>query len=317
MNFIDARLKIRRFIKKNRRKVMIVVVAIAIIVAINYVLKNMPEEETTRTTYEPNIAVMDSSEVPEKWQDEIKNRIDTFITYCNEKNYQSAYDMISDDCKNALFPTIDDFKEYVDYKFQVKRIYSIQNFSNLSNQYIYNVNLMSDFMATGSTGTNYGYLQEKFVFTEDDKNLKFAIGDFIRKDTLNAFSEDENLKIVVESKNVYYDHEAYTVRITNKTENIAVLSDQSVDNEIAILVNNKYRSYVTSSDVKIVLNPEEENTYTFVFNKYCDDGYAPKGMYFNNVRILQSFSGTEETRQEELDNAIRNYSIIINFNVED
>ena len=56
---------------------------------------------------------------------------------------------------------------------------------------------------------------------------------------------------------------------------------------------------------------------TFVFNKYCDDGYAPKGMYFNDVRILQSFSGTEETRQEEIDNAIRNYSIIINFNVED
>ena len=114
MNFIDARLKIRRFIKNNRRKVMIVVVAIAIIVAINYVLKNMPEEETPRTTYEPNIAVMDSSEVPEKWQDEIKNRIDTFITYCNEKNYQSAYDMISDDCKNALFPIIDDFIEYDD-----------------------------------------------------------------------------------------------------------------------------------------------------------------------------------------------------------
>lgn len=317
MNFIDARLKIRRFIKKNRRKVMIVVVAIAIIVAINYVLKNMPEEEKPRTTYEPNIAVMDSSEVPEKWQDEIKNRIDTFITYCNEKNYQSAYDMISDDCKNALFPLIDDFIEYVDYKFQVKRIYSIQNFSNLSNQYIYNVNLMSDFMATGSTGTNYGYLQEKFVFTEDDKELKFAIGDFIRKDTLNAFSEDENLKIVVESKNVYYDHEAYTVRITNKTENIAVLANGTEENEICINVADNLRSdeYVQSSNV--VLQPEEEKTYTFVFNKYCDDGNAPQGMYFNHVRILQSYSGTEETRQQELDNAIRNYSIIINFNVED
>ena len=58
---------------------------------------------------------------------------------------------------------------------------------------------MSDFMATGSTGTNYGYVQEKFVFTEDDNSLKFAIGGFIRSNTLDSFVEDENLKIVVKT----------------------------------------------------------------------------------------------------------------------
>ena len=131
MNFIDIRLKIRRFIKNNRKKVMIIVIALAIIIAINYILKNMQQEEEPKTTYEPNIAVMDSSEVPQKWQDEIQNKIDTFINYCNDKNYQSAYDMISDDCKVALFPDIQEFQEYVDNRFQVKRIYSIQNFSNL------------------------------------------------------------------------------------------------------------------------------------------------------------------------------------------
>ena len=317
MNFIDTRLKIRRFIKKNRKKVIFVVITVAIIIAINYILKNMPEEEIPKTTYEPNVAVMDESEVPKKWHSEIENRIKTFVDYCNNKEYENAYDMISDDCKDALYPVIGDFKEYVDKRFQVKRIYSIQNFSNISKQYIYDVNFMSDFMATGSTGTNYGYVQEKFVFTEDDNSLKFAIGGFVRTNILDAFVEDENLKIVTKKKNVYYDHETYTVDITNKTDYPIVLGDGTGEDEIAISVNEQLREETNINAVNVVLQPNESRTFTFVFEKYCDDGYAPQAMYFTDVRVLKSYSGTEETRQQELDNAVRRYSLILNFNVED
>lgn len=317
MNFIDTRLKIRRFIKKNRKKVIFVIITVAIIIAINYILKNMPEEEIPKTTYEPNVAVMDESEVPKKWHSEIENRIKTFVDYCNNKEYQKAYDMISDDCKDAIYPVIGDFKEYVDKRFQVKRIYSIQNFSNISKQYIYDVNFMSDFMATGSTGTNYGYVQEKFVFTEDDNSLKFAIGGFVRTNILDAFVEDENLKIVTKKKNVYYDHETYTVDITNKTDYPIVLGDGTGEDEIAISVNEQLREETNINAVNVVLQPNESRTFTFVFEKYCDDGYAPQAMYFTDVRVLKSYSGTEETRQQELDNAVRRYSLILNFNVED
>lgn len=317
MNFIDTRLKIRRFIKKNRKKVIFVIITVAIVIAINYILKNMPEEEIPKTTYEPNVAVMDESEVPKKWHSEIENRIKTFVDYCNNKEYQKAYDMISDDCKDAIYPVIGDFKEYVDKRFQVKRIYSIQNFSNISKQYIYDVNFMSDFMATGSTGTNYGYVQEKFVFTEDDNSLKFAIGGFVRTNILDAFVEDENLKIVTKKKNVYYDHETYTVDITNKTDYPIVLGDGTGEDEIAISVNEQLREETNINAVNVVLQPNESRTFTFVFEKYCDDGYAPQAMYFTDVRVLKSYSGTEETRQQELDNAVRRYSLILNFNVED
>lgn len=317
MNFIDTRLKIRRFIKKNRKKVIFVIITVAIVIAINYILKNMPEEEIPKTTYEPNVAVMDESEVPKKWHSEIENRIKTFVDYCNNKEYENAYDMISDDCKDAIYPVIGDFKEYVDKRFQVKRIYSIQNFSNISKQYIYDVNFMSDFMATGSTGTNYGYVQEKFVFTEDDNSLKFAIGGFVRTNILDAFVEDENLKIVTKKKNVYYDHETYTVDITNKTDYPIVLGDGTGEDEIAISVNEQLREETNINAVNVVLQPNESRTFTFVFEKYCDDGYAPQAMYFTDVRVLKSYSGTEETRQQELDNAVRRYSLILNFNVKD
>ena len=80
--------------------------------------------------------------------------------------------------------------------------------------------------------------------------------------------------------------------------------------------------YYTGADIRgekyvksygIVLEPGESKNYTFEFTKYCDDGSAPTYIMFNNIRVLQSYSGDSSTRQAELDNAIRIYSLRINF----
>lgn len=159
--------------------------------------------------------------------------------------------------------------------------------------------------------------KKSLFFTEDDNSLKFAIGGFVRTNILDAFVEDENLKIVTKKKNVYYDHETYTVDITNKTDYPIVLGDGTGEDEIAISVNEQLREETNINAVNVVLQPNESRTFTFVFEKYCDDGYAPQAMYFTDVRVLKSYSGTEETRQQELENAVRRYSLILNFNVED
>ena len=129
MSFIDTRLKIRRFFKKYKKVIIFIIILWGIIFLVNYVLKNMPKEEIPETTYEPNISVMTEDEVPEKWQETIESTIDTFVQRCNNKEYEAAYNMISDDCKAEVYPTLNSFQKYVDAKFENKRAYSIQNFS--------------------------------------------------------------------------------------------------------------------------------------------------------------------------------------------
>lgn len=313
MNFIDTRLKIRRFFKKYKKVIIFLIILWAIIFLVNYALKNMPKNEVPKTTYEPNISVMTDDEVPEKWQETIESTIDKFIQRCNNKEYESAYNMISDDCKQEVYPTLNSFQKYVDTKFKEKRTYSIQNFSNVGKQYIYDVNLMEDLMATGLTGKNFYYDEEKFVFTESDKNLKFSIDGFVRKTNLNMFAEDENLKINIYSKNVFYDHETYKVTITNRSSHPIVIADGTTNNEVALYTgeNNRYEKSVGSYG--IMLKPNETKSYTFLFNKYCDDGEVPEHIMFNDIRVLRSYSGNESTKQEELDNAIRRYTLRINF----
>ena len=313
MSFIDTRLKIRRFFKKYKRIIIFIVILWAIIFMVNYILKNMPKQEVPETTYEPNVSIMAEDEVPDKWHETIESTIETFVQRCNNKEYEAAYNMLSTDCKTEVYPTLNSFKSYVDSKFNEKRAYSIQNFSNVGKQYIYDVNLMEDLMATGLTGKEYYFDEEKFVFTEADDTLKLSIDGFVRKTYLNVFGEDENLKISIDSKNVFYDHETYKVTLTNRSAHPIVIADGSSNDEVSLYTGADDRNEKNVKTYGIVLQPGETKNYTFIFKKYCDDGNAPQYMMFNNIRVLQSYSGDESTRQTELENAIRIYSLRVNF----
>lgn len=310
MNFLDLRLKVRNFFKKYKKLLIIIIIVWAIIIAINYFLKQLNENQKPTTTYEPNKAVMDDSEVPKALQEPINNLIGEFVGYCNDKNYETAYSMIDADCKEISYPTIDSFKAYVDNIYTTKKIYNIQNFSNVDNNYIYNVRILDDIMATGTNGNGYLYYEEKFVLKDTDQGLKLSIGGFIEKKDLNISTEDEYLKIEIPYKIVEYDTETYVVKITNRTQNPIVLLDDSISNEIELSLGTQKRNMQNSSDNLIMLNARESKTVKLYFTKFVDDGNIPEKLIFNAVRVLQSYSGNE---QNTVDNAIDKYSLNIDL----
>ena len=109
------------------------------------------------------------------------------------------------------------------------------------------------------------------------------------------------------------NHETYKVTLTNRSEHPIVIADGSSNNEVVLNTGEDDRNERNVGTYGIVLQPGENKSYTFVFTKYCDDGNAPQYMMLNNIRVLQSYSGNENTKQAELDNAIRIYSLRINF----
>lgn len=310
MNFLDLRLKVRNFFKKYKKLLIIIIIVWAIIIAINYFLKQLNENQKPTTTYEPNKAVMDDSEVPKALQEPINNLIGEFVGYCNDKNYETAYSMIDADCKEISYPTIDSFKAYVDNIYTTKKIYNIQNFSNVDNNYIYNVRILDDIMATGTNGNGYLYYEEKFVLKDTDQGLKLSIGGFIEKRELNISTEDEYLKIEIPYKIVEYDTETYVVKITNRTQNPIVLLDDSISNEIELSLGNQRRNMQNSSENLIMVNARESKTVKLYFTKFVDDGNIPEKLMFNAVRVLQSYAGNE---QNTVDNAIDKYSLNIDL----
>lgn len=320
MKYTDLRLRIRHFFKKYKKVIFIVISIWAIIVFINYLLQNREIEPEATTTYEPHASVMnDSSTTPKKLQEPIEKLIKQYVDYCNERNYQEAYDMLSEECKLYEFENNPaNFIDYVLTKMPNEREYAIQDYSNMTTSfgkvYIYEVKYTEDILATGLTGTDFMYTNEKMAFYEDqDGELQFSIGNFIYNTPIQSISENEYLKIDVLKKHVNYSLEEYEVKFTNRSEYIVVILDGKGTNEIGLQLSNEVRDIANVS--KLVLYPNESTTQKLIFSKFVDDGDTSQELVFGSIRIMENYSGVENVEetviQQEIDNAISKFSMTV------
>ena len=91
------------------------------------------------------MSVLDSDKdtVPKDVATNFEEFIKDYVGYCNNQNYVSAWNMISNDCKEKFFNNdYDNYVKYVKQKFDgnTKR-YAIQDYSNVDGKYIYNVKI--------------------------------------------------------------------------------------------------------------------------------------------------------------------------------
>lgn len=314
MNYwLDTKLKIIRFFKKHKNKIIIILIIWAVIFAINYYLKHRTKIEKPQTTYEPHSPVMDETEsVPEKYKEPISNLIHNYVNYCNNREYENAYNLLSNSYKTRYCNNIDTFKTYVDSVFETKKIYNIQNFSNINNAYIYRVRLLDDILANGTTD-EYVYTEEKYVIKEEDGILKISLNGYCGSEDLNIEVEDEYMQIKILKKDVEYDNSTYTLEIKNKTSYYIVLADSTTHDEIMLKLPNDQRAAKYMTDSNFVILPNSTTTREVTFDEYFDDKVDATNLVLNSIRILPEFTGHEETAKKENDNAIKLYSLSIDL----
>lgn len=304
-------LAIRNFWKKYWKIIVSVAVVWIIVIFINNYLKNLPEETIIRNTYNPDTPVMDGGEkVPENKKEEINNVIDTFFNYCNNKNYQKAYDMLTTDCQKYVYgDSIAEFIEYVDSIFTTKKIYNVQNYSNVDEVYIYDINILDDILTTGTTG-GYQTHKEKIALINDDGVTKISNQGYIGKTIFsNLTGEDQYMKIDVLYKNMSYDREEYAIEVTNKTDGYLVIGNGASANEITLNLGNQTRPALDIINNPIIIPPGKTMNYFLLFDKFYDDGKTPTEMNLNLIRL---FGDNEELATEGLtQNANVTYSMNI------
>ncbi len=309
--FTKQRLKIRNFIKDHKKIIIIVIVIWLIIIIINFLLGLRKEPIVLNTSYTPHESVLDSDVVPEKDSVKISDMIDKYIGYCNNGEYEKAFNMISTNCKEKAFNNdVEKYKEYVTKIFTQFKRYSIQDYKNYDNTYIYTVRIFNDFIKTGLTGEKFATFEEKFAMVKEGNEIKLNVGDFIDKVELKRVVEDDYSKIRIMSKAVFYDYEEYEVKITNKTDYIMVLSSVYEGEEVLLDLGN-IRREMTNDSLEIALAPGETRTYKISFSKYVDEKENPQAFVFNKIRILKAYSGVEENAEKEKKNAVKLYSLTI------
>ena len=306
-------LAIRKFFKKYWKYIISIVVVWIAVIVINTYLKNKPKEINFANTYTPDTPVIENGgNVPKKDVEKVNNTIDTYFSYCNNKEYQNAYNMLTKDCQEYLYNnSISEFKAYIDNLFENKKIYNIQNYSNVDNIYIYNIRILDDIMSTGTTG-GYDTYQEKIAIIEENGSMKISNQGYIGKRSYtNLTGEDNFVKIKVLSKNMSYTKEEYLVEITNKTNGYILFANGMTANEITLNLGDQSRPALDLVNNNIILAPRSTTNQYLLFNKYYDDGKDPTEISFNLVRTINSNIDKDTVAEGNSENAVKVYSLNI------
>ena len=315
MMWTDFRIKSYNFFKKNRRKIIIILSIWAVIIMIEYYLRTHPKPiilNEPLTTYKPYVPVMGTDEeekVPEQYQEPISNLIDEYFNYCNTGEYEKAYSLITEECKAKNYPTLDQFKAYVNTVFEgKKKIYNIQSYSIVDNKYIFNVRILDDILANG-TSDGYYYYEEKFVMIEENGEIKLSIAEYVGDENLNITVEDANVKIEVVNKSVDYETVTYKLKVTNKTDKYIVFAYNTSVKEIELYVNGEMRANNNDHFAYFYAVPNTTVTQELQFNKFYDEKAEDEKITLKNVRIFNDYDWKVGTTQENLDNAVEVYTI--------
>lgn len=75
--------------------------------------------------------------------------IKEFVKCCNEGDVESAYNMLTDECKEVLYPSLERFKKgYVDRIFYITRLYGLENWYSTSKYDTYYVKYTENVLAS-------------------------------------------------------------------------------------------------------------------------------------------------------------------------
>lgn len=249
----------------HRRTIWIIIgVAILIFVMINVINSGLKQREQPRNTTTTNTTKMNSismgSDVSPITGEQITNDqkntvtvIDNFATYCNNGDIDSAYNLLSSDCKSQMYPTKDDFKTiYYNPVFGgSQRVITVENW--VGN--IYKVRFAENALATGNFDES-NITQDYITVVKENGQTKLNINNYIGKQQINRTQEADNVKIKVVESNTYFDYQSFTFEITNNGDTPILINDPSIDSTMYIEDKNgtQYQAYtheLSENDKKI------------------------------------------------------------------
>ena len=212
------------------------------------------------------------------------NNIENFVSYCNNGEIEQAYSLLSGECKEELYPTIENFTElYYNKVFNgEKKNVSIENWSNN----IYKVEIAGDFLSTGKYDEND--IQEDYMeIVAEEESYKLNINGFLGKETLdNKATSKHDITITAVEVNTYMDYQTYTFNIKNSSENAILLDDRSNISSMYLEDENgmKYSSYTHElSDSQLKVLPQTEKNITIKYYNKFTTGREMKKIVFSRL----------------------------------
>lgn len=250
---------ILRFIRRKRKEIIIAILIIAMIIAmislLNSLVKSNNIETGTRKsdiyntsngTIKSEVSAVTGGTISGEELKQVSNVIEEFVNYCNEGKVEEAYNLLTDDCKEELYPNLDDFKSYYYERLfnGEKRVYTMENWIDDT----YMVRFTKDLLATGKAIGESSYLDYITIVTQNGEK-KLNINKYIGKEDINKSEEVNNVKIEVLSRKKYMDYEKYDIKVQNNTDGDILLDELLETKTIYVKDSNDIKHYAYNNEL--------------------------------------------------------------------
>lgn len=289
---------------KNKNQIMfgifliIVIVVVSIIVGILAKIERDKKQEPTNTIAKPEVdlsqnfndiyveggeSVITGEEITSS-QVSMLEVIERFTQYCNDGKITEAYNLLSDECKEEVYSTLDSFKNnYYNKVFNGQK-------RNVSAEYwtsnIYKVQFEQDALSTGIY-TEENIIQDYIsVIKDENDEPKLNVNSYIGRYEINKTANTQNVNITVNRKDTYMEYQTYTFTVTNNTNNTILLDDKNDTNNMYLEDENgnQYTAYIHElSEEQLTITPRETKEITIkYYNKYGSTKNI-KNIVFNKI----------------------------------
>ena len=209
--------------------------------------------------------------------------IEQFVELCNDKKINEAYDILSETCKQEVYPTLESFE--VNYYNKIfngnKKKISAENW----NSNIYIVTYADDALSTGIYSEENN-IQDYISVINENNEPKLNINNYIGRQEINKATSNNVITINVLRSDTYMDYEVYTYKITNNTNNTILLDDLNNNGNMYIQDKNgnQYNSYLHElSEEQLTITPGETKEISIkYYSKYGSTKEIDK-IVFSNI----------------------------------
>lgn len=287
--------KIIRMWNQNRKKIIIIALGVVFIFAIIQVLNQVAKEENQKKANNNVSPVQNYQKLPttssrtgevvseEKTKTNV-NIIENFVQACNNEDTKKAYDLLTDECKNTLFPTEQEFIDnYYNLIFKTKKTIDIENYKNSSKTNTYIVTFYEDSISTGNVSSSQNYGD---YITVDKDSQKLSINSLIKVKEINKSTEKNGIKITVLKQELYKDYEIYEIKAENYTDKTVLLDTMSSSRKIYIMDNSKIKNTVAINEIAdslLQITSYGAKTMSMKFYKSYDSNSITKKVIFTDI----------------------------------
>ena len=199
-----------------------------------------------------------------------------------------AYELLTDQCKELLYPSVEIFNEnYCKNIYNKKRTYSFQAWSKDNYSYVYLVKIFEDMLSTGRDSTR-NYIQDYITITYLDGEYLLNINNFINSYEINKEVEKKDVKVKVKGLQRYMDYEIYQFEITNNSDKEIWMDSLKEDDSTYVLnqdlIHIRALLYENKEEELKVAPGETKQIFIKFNNAYIASNYISR-VVFSNIII--------------------------------